>query len=79
MADMSSMNILIELNMKILSKAFLIIDMWDNHWCPKAVRQANLIAPKINRLKKKYPIVIHAPSGIKMRNKYISHKRWLNI
>jgi len=61
-----------------MTKALLIIDMWDNHWCPTAKRQADRIAPGINKLKKDYNIVIHAPDGYKMIEKYSSTRNWIN-
>ncbi len=67
----------------LAKNCLLIIDMWNNHWCPQAVEQANRLAPQINTFKKKFSkkgnLIIHAPSGYKMEEVYSANKRWLNV
>ncbi|WP_439481038.1 protein-signal peptide and transmembrane prediction [Cyclobacterium plantarum] len=51
-----------------LSKtAFIITDMWDEHWCESATRRVAELAPKMNETiktaREKGVTIIHAPSG----------------
>ncbi|MBD3627458.1 isochorismatase family protein [Cyclobacterium sp.] len=47
--------------------AFIITDMWDEHWCESATRRVAELAPKMNETikaaREKGVTIIHAPSG----------------
>ena len=48
--------------------AIIIIDMWDDHWCPSAVKRSELFIPRLNQVNYFVRIVgtkiIHAPGGV---------------
>jgi hypothetical protein len=47
--------------------AFIVCDMWDDHWCKGAARRVGEVAPAVNRLltevRAKGAFIIHAPSS----------------
>ena len=47
--------------------AFVICDMWDQHWCEAATRRVAEMAPRLNalaaRLREQGVLIVHAPSG----------------
>jgi nicotinamidase-related amidase len=48
--------------------AFIIVDMWDNHWSRGAVERVNILAPRINSVvraaRERGVQIIHAPSDV---------------
>ncbi|MDR2618466.1 MAG: cysteine hydrolase [Treponema sp.] len=46
--------------------AFILVDMWDRHWCAGATARCGVLAVKINRAareaRKKGVLIVHAPS-----------------
>lgn len=48
--------------------AFIIIDMWDAHWCPNASERVQELAPFVNEVieisRNKGILIIHAPSDV---------------
>jgi len=53
---------------KAKETAFIICDMWDEHWCKGATERVGMMAPKINALveiaRKRGVSIIHAPSDV---------------
>ena len=46
--------------------AFVLCDLWDDHWCRGAAERVNEMAPRINMvvraLREKGVLIVHAPS-----------------
>lgn len=47
--------------------AFIVCDMWDDHWCKGAARRVGELAPRMNEIlagaRQRHALIIHAPSS----------------
>jgi len=64
--------------------AFIIVDMWDTHWCEGAARRCSVLADKINetaiRAREKGILIVHAPSDtMKFYEQDEARKRFLSL